>query len=104
MFKNGRQKTGGRLRTPASSEKAAIFRADCSRLGIDHTNCHHRLGIGKSIFYMYGNGEINIPVPLSKLLDSMEAYNKLQAAFSELQSELDSLKGTHNERSYGMQD
>ena len=86
------RKYGGKIRSPASSEEAAIFRADCHRLGVDHNNCHHRLGIGKSMFYDYGNGNISVPVPVSKLLDSMEAYGKLKSAFDELQAELDAMK------------
>jgi hypothetical protein len=87
-----RSKSGGKVRVPASSEEAAIFRAACKRLGIDHTNCHHRLGISKTPFYEYGNGETPIPVPVSKLLDSIEAYAKLKAMFDELEAELKVLK------------
>jgi hypothetical protein len=87
-----RTKSGGKVRSPASSEEAAIFRADCKRLGIDHTNCHSRIGIGKTPFYEYGNGEKPVPVPVSKLLDSMEAYAKLKAAFDGLQAELNAMK------------
>lgn len=44
------------------------------------------------MFYSYGNGEIAVPVPVSKLLDSIEAYAKLKAAFDGLQAELDAMK------------
>jgi hypothetical protein len=83
-----RARIGGKVRAPANSEEAAIFRADCQRLGIDHTNCHYRLGIGKSMFYYYGNGDMPIPVPVSKLLDSIEAYQKLKTMFDALEAEL----------------
>jgi hypothetical protein len=91
MFRVGK-KYGGKIRPPASSEGAAIFRADCQRLGIDHGNCRDRIGIGKTMFYMYGNGELPVPVPVSKLLDSIEAYAKLKAAFDELEAELNAMK------------
>jgi hypothetical protein len=92
MYKNG-TKSGGKTRAPANSEEAAVFRAACKHLGINHTNCHYRLGIGKSMFYSYGNGEMEVSLPVSKLLDSMQAHEKLLKVFEELQSELNTLKG-----------
>lgn len=81
------------MRAPASSEQAAVFRAACSRLGINQHTCTERLGIRKSVFYDYGNGTLNVPETVSKLLDSMESYESLMKSFVELQSELDSMKG-----------
>jgi hypothetical protein len=92
MYKDG-SKSGGKLRSPASDEQAAIFRAACSRFGIDHHNCHERLGVGKTVFYEYGNGNKRVPEPVSKLLDSIEAYRKLQRTFDELHEELQAMKG-----------
>jgi len=89
---NGRARIGGKVRARANSEEAAIFRADCKRLGIDHANCYSRLGIGKSMFYYYGNGDMPIPVPVSKLLDSIEAYQKLKTMFDALEAELMAVK------------
>ena len=89
---NGRARIGGKVRAPANSEEAAIFRADCKRLGIDYANCYSRLGIGKSMFYYYGNGDMPIPVPVSKLLDSIEAYQKLKTMFDALEAELMAVK------------
>jgi hypothetical protein len=92
MYKDG-TKSGGKVRAPVSSEQAAVFRAACSRLGIDHRSCSERLGIQKTVFYEYGNGEARVPETVSKLLDSIESYNNLLKAFEELQDEVDTMKG-----------
>ena len=103
MHKDG-SKSGGKVRSAVSDEQAAIFRTSCSRIGIDHHNCFERLGIGKSVFYEYGNGGKRVPEPVSKLLDSIEAYAELQKAFNEMHEELWAMKGTDNDRTDGMQD
>jgi hypothetical protein len=89
-------KRGFKPRSAVKSEQAAVFRAACDRLGIDHQNCFDRLGVRKSSFYGFGNGGHDIPEPVLKLIASMEAYEKLKILFSELQAELEILKGVQN--------
>ena len=91
MSKNG-IKTGGKVRSPPLSESAATFRAACDRLGVDHRNCSNRLGISKSVFYEYGNGERRASETVWLLIESIEAYRQLHALFCELQAEFETLK------------
>lgn len=71
-----------------SPEGAAAFREACNRLGIDHRNCFEKLGFRKSMFYDYGNGDYPVNETVWKLLDSMQAYQKLEATLRELENEL----------------
>jgi hypothetical protein len=90
------EKRGFKPRSAVRSEEAAVFRVACGRLGIDQQNCFDRLGVRKSSFYNFGNGNHEIPSPVLKLIASMEAYEKLKILFRELQAELETLKGVQN--------
>jgi hypothetical protein len=91
-----RERRGFKPRSAVCSEQAAVFRASCERLGIDQQNCFERLGVRKSTFYNFGNGDHGIPEPVSKLITCMEAYEELKSLLAEIRGELETCKGVRN--------
>lgn len=86
MYKD-RSKSGGKSRSPVADEKAAVFRSFCQRFSINLANCNERLGISKSTYYDYGNGDREIPKTVWLLINSIEAYDKLQKAMREMEDD-----------------